>query len=221
MRKTGKILLELLYPTRCILCREELSPGIPRLCRRCQETLRPPANTRFPYVSLCVSALSFENEAAEAIRRYKFRGCRAYADAFGQLISERVFDELNGRYDLITWVPVSGDRRRERGYDQSRLLAESAAKHLRQSAVSTLKKKRRVPRQSMLDNPQARKANVLGVYTVPKPETIEGKRILLVDDIVTSGATISECAKTLMMAGAAEVLAAALANTPKGLAKNA
>ena len=221
MRNPGRFLLELLYPTRCILCREELSPGRPRLCPRCLEEIRTPANARFPYVSVCVSALRYEGDAAEAIRRYKFRSCRAYADAFGSLVSERIYTELSGKYDLITWVPISSDRRRERGFDQSRLLAESAAKHLRQTAVPTLKKKRRVPRQSLLRDPQARKANVLGVYSVTKPEAVAGKRILLIDDIATTGATISECAKTLLMAGAEEVLAAALAKTPKAPAGTA
>lgn len=214
MSKLTDQILDLFYPTKCIFCRTPLSPGRPRLCPVCQEGIRHPANTSLPHISLCVTAVSYEDQAAAAIRRYKFHECSAYAEAFGELTAERIYEELWGRYDLITWAPVSPDRLRQRGYDQARLLAENAASRLRQTAVSTLKKMRRVPQQALAENAEKRRANILGAYSVPKRELVAGKRILLIDDVVTTGATASECAKTLKTAGAAEIFCAALAKTP-------
>jgi len=159
--------------------------------------------------------------AAEAIRRYKFQGCSSYADAFGTLVAERIYEELYGRYDLITWVPVSRARLRKRGYDQAKLLAQYAARRLRQTAVPVLQKKPRVPQQSLTRSAEDRRANILGAYAVPKPEQIAGKRVLLIDDIITTGATSSECARMLRLAGASDVVCAALAKTPKKSANHA
>lgn len=170
---------------------------------------------RMAYISDCVSACRYEGETAEAIRRFKFEGCQAYAHAFSELVAARIYEELWGQYDVLSWVPLAADRRRARGYDQTKLIAEKAAKRLRQPLVSTLKKKNGVSQQSKTESASVRRANILGAYSVPKPERIAGKRVLLIDDIVTSGATLSECAKTLRFAGAEDVLCATLAKTPK------
>ena len=74
-----------------------------------------------------------------------------------------------------------------------------------------LEKIRHNPAQSGISTAEARRANVSGCYAVPRSELVEGKRILLIDDIITSGATVSECARMLMLAGADSVRAASLA----------
>ena len=204
MGKLYDRLLDLLYPTRCILCRRELAPGKPDLCPRCREAIVTPENSCVP------------GAAEKALHRFKFGGCAAYASAFGALIAERVYAELWGRYDLITWVPVSRERLRSRGYDQSMLLAKEMAKRLCQSVEPTLKKRRGVRRQSLVKSAEERRANIMGVFTVPKPDKVRGRRVLLIDDIVTTGSTLSECAKMLLAAGAEEVVCAVLAKTPRG-----
>lgn len=215
MGKTIDYLMDLFYPSRCMFCRRDIAPGPPGLCAACQESVTPPENTHGAYFSVCVSALTFQDEAAKAIRRFKFGNCSCYAHGFGELIAERIYSELWGEFDLITWSPVSPDRLRRRGYDQARLLAEDAAQRLRQPVKSTLKKKKRVPQQSLIKSSEARKANILGAYSAPEPSVVAGKKILLIDDIVTSGATLSECSKTLLTAGAERVLCCTLAKTPK------
>ena len=114
-------------------------------------------------------------------------------------------------FDLICWAPVSKRRRRKRGYDQGELLAREVAKRLGRECVPLLKKVRDTPAQSGLKDPSARRANVMGAYQVPHPALAAGKRILLVDDVVTTGETLSECAGTLLMAGAKEVFCVTLA----------
>lgn len=207
-------LLDLLYPTRCILCRERIEPGRPRICEKCQAVMPSAAGDKKAgdFFSGCVSALYYEGAVRDAIRRYKFRGARAYAPAFGELVAERVYEELDGAYDILSWVPLSPDRLRERGYDQTRLIAENAARRLCRPPVSTLEKRRGVSPQSQAGDEARRKANIAGAFTARR-DAARGRRILLIDDIVTTGATLSECAKTLLLAGAEEVVCATLART--------
>ena len=109
------------------------------------------------------------------------------------------------------------DRGRSRGYDQARLLAESACRLWEVRPEQLLQKITDNPAQSGLTEEAARRANVLGVYEAAEPERIQGYRILLVDDICTTGATLAECARTLRDAGAADVMCvcAALARRPE------
>ena len=122
-----------------------------------------------------------------------------------------VKEKLAGKYDVISWVPCSRLRKWTRGFDQAKLLAQALAKELDMDAISTLKKIRNNRKQSTISNPAARRANVLGVYKVPNPEFVRGKRILLIDDVLTTGATLSECGKMLQMAGSGELMCAVVA----------
>jgi ComF family protein len=117
-------------------------------------------------------------------------------------------------FDVLTWIPVSRLRRIRRGYDQVELLAKAVGRELGIQPVPLLKKVRHNRPQSGLKDAAARRANVLGVYeALPGAE---GKHILLVDDIVTSGATLLECARTLQEAGAASVRCVAVAAVRQG-----
>lgn len=114
-------------------------------------------------------------------------------------------------WDILSWVPISRLRRLRRGFDQSQLIAEAVAAELGISPVQTLCKVRNTKPQSGLGDAAHRRANILGAYEAVDPTLWKDKRILLVDDIVTTGATASECAKTLLLAGAKEVKLATVA----------
>ncbi len=146
-----------------------------------------------------------------AILRFKFGGRKNYAAGFGKLLSRCIEERLSGKFDLISWVPVSNRRLRERGYDQAKLLAQAAAKELGFPFESTLRKIKHNPAQSGIHGAASRRANVKSVYAPAQPFAAKGLRVLLVDDIITTGATISEAARTLVAAGAEAVCAAALA----------
>ncbi len=213
MTKPTDWILDLFFPTRCILCREPMPPGRPGFCPVCRETL--PANgvghIKGDFFSGCVAALRYDGPVRDAILRYKFGGVQAYAHAFGELVAERIYSEYFGKYDLLTWAPLSPDRLRRRGYDQAGLLAQNAAARLRQTAVPTLRKRRGVGPQSLTNDREKRRANIAGAYTVIDPAAVRGRRVLLIDDIVTTGSTLSECAKMLLLADAEDVMCAALA----------
>ncbi len=215
MSRLLDVLLDLLFPPRCVFCAKLLDTGEHDLCGRCQRELpwltEEQAEQQGEWFSLCVSPLRYQDKVRESIHRYKFDGRRGYYKAYGTLLAQCISDHLTGRYDLITWVPLSRRRRRERGYDQAFLLASAAALALGEVAVETLRKDRNTPAQSGLEDAARRRANVLGVYSPVDPELVAGKRVLLLDDVVTTGATLSECARVLRTAGASDVVCAALA----------
>ncbi|MCC8120933.1 MAG: double zinc ribbon domain-containing protein [Oscillospiraceae bacterium] len=215
MSKFGDFFLELLFPPKCAFCGHVLRRDEKGMCQNCQRELPwiegQAAEQKLEFISLCVSALWYRQLVRESIRRYKFADRSLYAKTYGRLVSQCVTDHLSGRYDLITWVPLSPRSLKKRGYDQAMLLAMAAALELGEVAVETLRKEKNTSAQSSLTEDAARRANVLGVYEVVDPALIEGRRILLVDDVVTTGATLSECARILRLYGAADVVCVTLA----------
>ena len=154
--------------------------------------------------------LDLRGDVRRSIHRYKFGGARHYAEVYGRLLAMRIQRDLPGA-DVLTWVPVSRRRKRERGYDQVELLADAVSSELGIQKEALLEKFRDNRANSGLKTPAERRANVLGVYKVPEGAEVRGKRVLLLDDIVTTGATASECARVLLTAGAREVIFAAVA----------
>ena len=216
MTGPAEVLLDLLFPPKCVFCRKLLHKGEEGLCAACRSslpwTLSGEAGPRLEFVSLCVSPLWYQDAVRASFHRYKFTGLRGYAKPYGRLMARCIREHLAGQYDLITWVPLAPERRRKRGYDQAMLLALAAAQVLEDTAVETLRKIRSTSAQSGLGrDDSARRANVLGAYRVSDPALVEGRRVLLIDDIVTTGSTLSECARTLRSAGAAGVTGATLA----------
>ena len=211
----GSALLDLLFPPRCPFCRRLLTERHALLCPDCQRTLPwlegDSARRTGEFFGVCVSPLAYRGPVREAVHRYKFSGSRSYARPFGQLMAQCVRDHLEGEYDLITWVPLSSRRKKERGYDQAFLLAQSAAMALGDVAAETLRKTKHNSAQSGMEHEAARRANVMNAYQCIEPELVAGRRVLLIDDVITTGATISECARVLRISGACDVLCATLA----------
>lgn len=208
------VLLDLLFPPRCVFCKSILKRGETGLCARCQSELPwimgQAAEQKLEFISCCASPLWYQGEVRESIHRYKFSDRNGYAKTYGQLVAQCVNDHLSGQYDLITWVPLSARSLKKRGYDQAMLLAMATALELGDVAVETLRKVRNTDAQSSLKEDAARRANVLGAYEVVDPAIVEGKRFLLIDDVVTTGSTLSECARVLRTYGAVDVVCATL-----------
>ena len=206
-------LLDLFFPPKCPFCGRVLdAPGI---CGKCAASLpwteegktlqTLPGNLR------CAAPLWYEEAVREGLLAFKFQGSQAAAKPLGELIARCAAEQFAGEFDTVTWVPVSQRRLRKRGYDQARLLAEQACRLWDTQPVGLLEKCVDTPAQSGLSEPAARRANVLGVFDPAPGAEIAGKRILLVDDICTTGATLAECGRVLRDAGAAEVVCVAVA----------
>lgn len=112
---------------------------------------------------------------------------------------------------MISCIPLSKKRFHDRGYNQAELLAKEISKNVDVRFVPTLKKIKNNTAQSTIKDAKQRAVNVVGAYTVIDPNAVKGKRILLVDDVVTTGSTVSECARMLKRAGAKAVYCITLA----------
>lgn len=208
-----KKLLDLLFPPKCVLCQRLLSDSQTDLCHSCRvntEEFRKPKH-KISFVAGWTALWYYRGDVRHSLLLYKFHGRRSYAQVYGRLLAMKLLKEPPGAYDLITWVPVSRQRRRKRGYDQVELIACAAGRELGKAPLCTMKKLHHNRPQSRLADYSARKANVMGAFAVTDPQLIDGKRILLLDDIITTGATASECARVLLTAGAKEVYCAAVA----------
>ncbi len=205
----------LLYPGKCVLCGEFLAEDETDLCHNCRENapLLEKAKFNVSFLAGWTAVWYYKDNPRESLLRYKFSGRRCYAPAYARLLAMKLLTEELTDYDIITWVPVSAKRRRERGYDQVAILAAALKKELGVKPIRTLRKIRNTPPQSGIEDASHRRANVLGAYRPVGQKRIRGKRILLLDDIITTGATASECARTLLIAGAKEVFCAAMAAT--------
>ncbi len=215
MNKYLNTLLDLLYPPRCPFCRR-LSDGTAAVCAHCLINLPYTPVGVLPkpgkYVDEYYSALYYKDAVRQSILRYKFSGVSAYAELYAPIMC-RCADDNELYADVVTWVPLSARRLRGRGYDQARLLAEPLAEFMETECVPLLVKHRHNPPQSGAGDEHMRQRNVRGVYRLASGVSVEGRRVLLVDDIVTTGSTLEECAKTLKRAGAEKIFALTLACT--------
>jgi ComF family protein len=194
-----------------------VGPEGDRVCPDCAAALPEPFSgaRRGTHYRRWVSALWYEDRVRESFLRFKFGGCRFYAELYGPWLADAVKKQLGTDFDLMTYVPISPLRRRKRGFDQTLLLAEAAGRELGLAPVCTLKKRSRVKPQSRTLGPEERQRNIRGAFRVMDAEAVRGKRLLLVDDVLTTGATVSEASRVLMEAGAKSVDVATLAAAPK------
>ena len=206
-------ILNALFPPKCILCGKVLPPNETDLCHSCRTDTEifPKATRNISFVADWTSMWYYNGNVRNSLLRYKFHNRRSYGAVYGRLLAMKLLSKPLCQYDILTWVPVSPQRKRKRGFDQVELIAQAVGQELGTPAVPVLKKIKHNKPQSRLSDPSRRRANVLGAYTVPDPAAIAGKRILLLDDIITTGATIQECSRTLLTAGAKEVYCAAVA----------
>lgn len=215
------MILDLLFPPKCILCGKILEKEELDLCHQCRADSPdcPVTQRKLPFLDSWAAVWYYEDSVRESLLRYKFGGKRAYAPGYGRLLAMKLQREHPQGFDLLTWVPVSPLRKLRRGFDQVELLAKYVGQELGMPPAKLVRKIRHNRAQSGIVGDALRRANVLGAYKVIESQQVAGKRILLLDDIVTTGATAGEVARMLLTAGAKEVhfgaVAAARHNTKK------
>ncbi len=218
-------LADMFYPERCVGCGRRSSDV---LCRGCFEILPrvgsptcwrcglPTAfatfvceackNVDFGFES-ARAALRYEGVGKEIVHALKYRGYKKIVSRLATPLMLQVIGEV--RFDAVVPVPLHRSRRRKRGFNQAELLARGVAEKINATLSDTLKVVRSTRDQVELSAAQ-RRANVAGAYKARNP--LHG-RILLIDDVFTTGATMSACALTLVNAGAEEVHALSLCRT--------
>ena len=215
--KLYHFLMELLFPPKCVLCRKLLKNGEIDLCGACRADAPeyPGKKINIRFLDSFAAVWYYEGNVRSSLLRYKFYNARSYSVSYGRILAMKLLREYPEGFDILTWVPVSRLRKLRRGYDQVELLAKAVGTELGVTPVSTLKKIRNNRPQSHIKDPAARKANVLGAYQLKPDADVKGKRVLLLDDILTTGATAGECGRVLLSAGAKEVHCAAVAAARK------
>jgi ComF family protein len=189
---------------RCRRCAIPVPPGV-AACGRC---LADP-----PPLDACRAAVSYQYPWSALIAQYKFNGQPGWARGFATLMRSAPWVEpALEQADLVLPMPLSGQRLAERGFNQSLLLARVLAP--RKTDAGLLLRVRHTAAQTALDR-QARLRNVAGAFAVDplRALQVKGKRIVLIDDVMTSGASLYSAALTLRQAGAAQLEALVLART--------
>ena len=201
----------LLFPPKCILCQKILEREEMDICSECRKNLPEyqDKGTRHPHLAKVICLWYYKGNVRSSILRFKFQRKVAYSHGYARHLALALQDT---DFDVLTWIPVSFLRRLKRGYDQCQLLAHSLGRELGVKPQRTLFKRRNTKPQSRFKEASQRRANILGAFRCVKPEMIRGKRILLLDDVITTGSTAEECARTLLTAGAKEVVLVAIAS---------
>lgn len=206
-------LLDLLYPPKCPFCGRILERGEDGMCAGCRQDLpwTDGEGKQVDGCDVCLSPLWYQDGVRDGVHRYKFGGGAGHAQLFGELMARCLSDRWDGPVDLVTWVPLHPSRKKRRSYDQAELLARRAGELAGLPVASTLEKIRATGAQSRLREEADRRANAAGAYRALPGVGLAGKRVVLVDDVVTTGSTMTECAACLRSAGAEAVVGLTLA----------
>ena len=201
-------------PERCPFCDDPVIPG-KLFCDKCKKKIKfvhfcKGVKGGFP----CVSTFPYDDHYKAAVIRFKFHQRKQYAYQMARMMAITILLEYSQEnFDMITYVPLHKERLKERGYNQCELLSAELSKILNIPSVPTLIKTKHTKPQHTISKLKERQENVKNAYKVIDKNQVNGKRILLIDDIVTTGNTIGECASVLDKSGARAVFCASFALT--------
>lgn len=168
-----------------------------RLCQDC--ALKPKFFAKARAVAL------YDGAARQHVHMLKYQGRAVLAEVLGRLMAEAALSDADYcDCELVVPVPMHRKKEEVRGYNQAYLLAREVGRFLDMGVTSALVRTRFTDPQSTLGR-QGRSRNLRGAFEVPCPADVSGRRVLLVDDVITTGSTASECARALLRAGAREV----------------
>ena len=240
-RICGEPLFELSRLPVCRECLAAIRPIGEEVCSICGERLFSPYALESatgearcgmclriaPLFARAVAYGSYEAGLRDLIHLLKFEGVRPASAVLGRMLAEAISKleaPVSSSEIIVVPVPLHRTKRRQRGFNQAELIARAALKNLADPArfplyPRALERKRETASQVGLTSHQ-RRANLRGAFVVALPQNVKDKEVLLVDDVYTTGATVSECARVLLRAGASKVYVATVARTLKASAQH-
>ena len=218
--------VRLLFPPKCIFCGKVLNINVDiEICVDCLKEVSFIDDTdiksrkfwsRKNWYDGVICVYQYNSIVKRSIIRYKFYNRSSYYRTFGKILADRIRKAVKlSEFDLIMSVPLHKNKERKRGYNQSLLISKVLSKELglRESSKLLIRLKD-TGSQSLLDR-KGRLDNLRGAFKVCSEDAVRNKKILLVDDVMTTGSTIDECSKVLKKAGAVKVVAAVIATGRK------
>ena len=216
----GRAALDLFYPPRCVLC----GAGGPFICTKCRDGLPRADGLRcdacwLPKVDYCFtcaerplafdrlrSVCRYEGQARSLVHKLKFGYQSCLAEPLAAEM-QPLLAAADPDADLLVPVPMPGRRERERGFNQSHLLAKHIATRAGLPVVQALSRSRDSGTQVSSSTAEERWRRVRGAFAIKQLDAIANRRIVLIDDVATTGATLDACARVLLDAGASSVSA--------------
>lgn len=213
-------LFEFIFPTEdlCFLCNSDEERVENNMCKSCRDNIdivNIEVDLRSIYISKCYYTTIYDRFMKDIIKGFKFNDKSYMYKPLASILLETIYEtDLDKEIDLIAFVPSHRRKEAIRGYNQVELLALSISKHLNIPITKTLIKKNHTQDQHFLDKSE-REENLKNAFKIKNKNEIKGKNILLIDDIITSGETIRECAKILIKNEAKAIFALALTSSRK------
>lgn len=209
-------ILSIFFPARCPFCKGIISAD-EVVCQNCEKkinrkSIKSTLTTRTGRKFECVAPFAYVEPIRGAIHDYKFNRAKNFAVPFGKYVADVLAESFDiAKVDLITSVPLHKARKRERGFNQAEIFAREVGRLMGIHYAETLKKVKRNKTQHELSQ-QERIENVKDVYAITDSAAVNGKTIVICDDILTTGNTMAECADVILKSGAKTVIGATIAN---------
>jgi len=211
----------------CSICGERVEAGFAPIAQPEEARCGVCARLDPPYVKAAAYG-SYEGGLRELIHLLKYDQVRPAASVLGRMLGEAIDDLrplFGNQLPLLVPVPLHTRKSRQRGFNQSELIARAAIKLMtaegRLVAASGVLERRRETQSQIGLSRHQRRENMRGAFAVAKPAEVLGRDVLLIDDVFTTGTTVSECARVLRRAGASKVFVATVARTLKAEAEHA
>ena len=212
--ETKRKLLHIVYPTRCPSCNGYIGAN-DRFCAGCySKFIRYSGNFQIPGAASFSSVFLYDDNIHPAITTLKNGVCGNAPYALGSELSELLISNSTARkVDVIIPVPMTRAERKRRGYNQSLLLAKTVSRIIGKPLLRKTAAKIKATRPQKSLSMAERRKNIIGAFAIVDAESIRGKRVLLVDDICTTGSTLGELTRLVMENGALEVHCACCCKT--------
>jgi len=213
LKKLLNDLLGFVYPPYCILCEANLEPNNKLVCEQCWERLEASATGETQISKQRILALYlYSNDVRTIIHNLKYLNKTHLAVNLGSSIGKIIKEDKNIRnWDILIPIPLHKVKQRSRGFNQSELIVDAIAEVTSIEMDNSMLIRHRYTMNQAALPMRERAANVKGAFSVINKMKIEGKKIILVDDVITTGSTMLECIKVLKEAGAKEVAAVSAA----------